>query len=362
MPDEAPSSTENKAATALPKQISELLEDIKSKIRSFKSYPPHTIQRLAELILSPGAHYRALASYLHAVDRVTQVTSGSDIYPLPPAIPDMSSMNMNGEPETTAKDPAEDVSWGNPTTAAVGSDEALGGALLTPIPWLSRQSSEDGDDGNGAQIHSEGTETIDGPNGMGSIETVSVSVNGVHSTGHARGVTQGELLRQEQRAGVVPVTQLSRSNTTHGEHDEEEEEEPHVEEEEEEVPHARGPDEIGVDDTGLQGSQFASEGGVDTQDIDVAAAVGRPPEENNVASDQKTPGEESDDEKSDTESVGTKREADQELEGEPPKKVRELDGDAMKLDDSEKAAKPNSTANDKEKNNGTEKEAEETEL
>lgn len=89
---------------------------------------------------------------------------------------------------------------------------------------------------------SESTEMIEGPNGMGGIETVTVSVNGVMSTREGEGkieeslraeggVTQGELLRQEQRAGVVPVSQQTGSLDGMGE--------------EEEVPHARGPDEIG---------------------------------------------------------------------------------------------------------------------
>lgn len=310
---------------SLPKPIQDLLDEIKTKVQSFESYPPHTLQRFAELIISPRAHYKALTSYLHAVDRVVQVTSGSDTYPLPPAIPDMTSMNLNGDADSDAKDPAEDVSWSNPTTAAVGSDEALGGALLTPIPWLTRPSPESSEGTPGAQIHSESTETIDGPNGMGSIETVSVSVNGVPSTGHARGVTQGELLRQEQRAGVVPVTQLSRGHGANGEEGEEEEsgQQPE-EEEEEEVPHARGPEEIGVDDTGLQEPHFVGEGGVETQTIDVAAAVGRPREDNTVADPTiETEGAASDDEKAKPESIGTKREADEEPEGEPPRKLRE---------------------------------------
>ncbi|PHH69764.1 hypothetical protein CDD83_5626 [Cordyceps sp. RAO-2017] len=214
----------------LPRQIANQLADITARLRTFTTYAPHTIQRLAELVLRPRAHYKALASYLHAVDRVVQVTSGTNVYPLPPAIPDMSTINVGvngaGADEAAARDPAATVTWSNPTTAAaaLGSDEALGGALLTPIPWLTRRSPDSNSSGGdaataaaggsaaGARIHSEGTETIDGPNGMGRIETVSVSVNGVPSTGHARGVTQGELLRQEQRAGVVPVSQLSRSS------------------------------------------------------------------------------------------------------------------------------------------------------
>lgn len=281
----------------LPQQIETMLQNIKAHVKNFDTHPPHTIQRLSELVLRPRLHYKALAPYLHAVDRVATVTSSTNIYPLPPAIPDMSSISINGE---DASDPAAAVGWANPTNSSLAADEALGGALLTPIPWLNRSSPESNDEssgGSGAQIHSESTETIDGPNGMGSIETVSVSVNGVPSTGHARGVTQGELLRQEQRAGVVPVNQLSRSHDMDAAaanriaHEEEEDEviynesriadeedkNEEEEEEEEETPHARGPEEIGAGDIGPQSAttSFVGEGGLDSHDIDVEAAVGR---------------------------------------------------------------------------------------
>ncbi|RKL01793.1 hypothetical protein BFJ68_g12171 [Fusarium oxysporum] len=314
---------------ALPKQLADMVIDITKHLETFETHPPHTIQRLAELILRPRAHYRAVAPYLHAVDRVVQVTSSTKTYPLPPPIPDMSSMHLNGE---DPKDPAVSVSWSNPTTAALGTDEALGGALLTPIPWLTRRSPESSQDTPGAQIHSESTETIEGPNGVGSIETVSVSVNGIPSTGHARGVTQGELLRQEQRAGVVPVSQLSRAQEVvhEGERmtmDEEEDEEPH--EEEDEIPHARGPEEIGMSDTGPQSTttSFMSEGSMGMQGIDVEAAVGRKhddDEEGKVDVDADGDAEsESEARSSGAESVGSKREADEDLESETHKKLKE---------------------------------------
>lgn len=370
----------------LPTQIANMLSEIKAHIEAFTTYPPHTIQRLAELIISPRAHYKALASYLHAVDRVVQVTSGTSTYPLPPAVPDMSHMAING---------ADGVAWSNPTTTAaaatLGSDEALGGALLTPIPWLTRRSPESASNGSdnshsgsgsgaGAQIHSEGTETIDGPNGMGSVETVSVSVNGVPSTGHARGVTQGELLRQEQRAGVVPVSQLSRHGhggggegaRGAGEEDEEAEQDgaatedggaaaaagPAAAEEEEETPHARGPEEIGVNDTGPQAAttSWMSDGGVEMQGIDIAAAVGRNRDEEEHPTQEKLGGDADsaaaedgkvdedekmkDDDDAATgkspgaESTGTKREAEDDIESEPAKKPREAIKDA---DDGEKS-------------------------
>ncbi|KAF7537619.1 hypothetical protein G7Z17_g12819 [Cylindrodendrum hubeiense] len=332
-PTESLPATQPVDSGALPKQLADMLTDITTHLQTFTTCPPHTVQRLAELILQPRAHYKALATYLHAVDRVVQVTSGISTYPLPPAIPDMSSMRLNGE---DAKDPALSVAWGNPTTAALGTDEALGGALLTPIPWLTRRSPEESNhDTPGAQIHSESTETIDGPNGVGSIETVSVSVNGVPSTGHARGVTQGELLRQEQRAGVVPVSQLSRAQeaVTEEERAQMAEGEDGEPQEDEETPHARGPEEIGVNDTGLQAitTSYVGEDGLEMEGIDVEAAVGRKHEEEEASAEGNA--EDGNEAKSPSaESVGTKREAEQDLESEPSKKTKEdaEDGDKEK--------------------------------
>ncbi|KAH6669384.1 hypothetical protein B0J14DRAFT_118155 [Halenospora varia] len=271
-------------AATLPLHIQSLLTSITSTLESlFTKHPPHTIQRLAELILSPKQHYRTLPSYLHAVDRVVHVTSGAHAFPLPPAVPDPSSASILSNGMT---DPLS-ISWGAAATAtasSLGSDESLGGALLTPIPWLSKSS-------NGSvgvhsplegEVKTESTEMIEGPNGLGGIETVSVSVNGISSAREPAatpaaessdvaatlraegGVTQGELLRQEQRAGVVPVAQLRGDSDGMGEEDE--------------VPHARGPEEIGLEDTGLQSSQATSEKGgpgAGMQGIDVEAAVGR---------------------------------------------------------------------------------------
>ena len=127
---------------------------------------------------------------------------------------------------------------------------------------------------------------VEGPNGAGRIETVSV-INGQLSpstatsspnqvqiaSSHPDGeslpstgpVTQGEILRQEQEAGVVlsnphsvqPITGALEAGvgvieTVEGE---------------EEVPHARGPEIIGMEDTGPQRSVGA---------LNIEGAVGRP--------------------------------------------------------------------------------------
>jgi hypothetical protein len=255
----------------------------------FTKHPPHTVQRLAELLLTPKQHYKTLPSYLHALDRVVHVTSGAHTFPLPPAIPEPSSLTIlsNGTSLTTGKDPLS-ISWGNPASnpsaSSLGSDESLGGALLTPITWLQKNGGSTSP--LEGEVRTESTETIDGPNGPGGVETVSVSVNGISSTTSPMstssgtesgdlaaalraegGITQGELLRQEQRAGVVPAAQLVGKGDESGMG------------EEDELPHARGPEEIGMEDMGPQhqaGSGTERMTGVaGMQGIDVEAAVGR---------------------------------------------------------------------------------------
>ena len=144
---------------------------------------------------------------------------------------------------------------------------------------------------------------IDGPNGAGSVETVTVNVNGVHSahprddgnssSGVVHGITQGELLRQEQEAGIVPVPaatpngRVTRSSAAASaaairavggdvEHvvDPEETAEP---------VHARGPDVIGMEDMGPQTPGSGLAGGIDLEGAlgrrgegeSMAATVGR---------------------------------------------------------------------------------------
>jgi hypothetical protein len=188
---------------------------------------------------------------------------------------------------------------------ALGSDESLGGALLTPIPWLSPirdvQAQRVAQANSDRELQRESTEIVDGPNGAGRIETVSV-VNGVmttvyshaplpsqpspsalaHQTAHSTeqslraegAVTQGELLRQEQQAGVVPVSPRRLRMT---------EEEMRImdadeQDEEDEKPHARGPEEIGMEDTGPQ-ERPSGHG------LDMEHAVGRHKRESSVERD-----------------------------------------------------------------------------
>lgn len=144
------------------------------------------------------------------------------------------------------------------------------------------------------EVRTESTETIDGPNGPGGVETVSVSVNGISSVGsHTMisilssqspsmsgeqglraegGVTQGELLRQEQRAGVVPASLLRLPQRDMDMQEGGRRGDEMGLGEDDEIPHARGPEEIGVEDTGPQEeTKVMMVGG----GIDVEAAVGR---------------------------------------------------------------------------------------
>ncbi|KAI8626630.1 hypothetical protein F5Y19DRAFT_445591 [Xylariaceae sp. FL1651] len=226
-PTSAPVASTPLPPGTLPPQIALMLSEITSTLTStFPTYPPHTIQRISELVVSPKRHYRSVTTYLHALDRVVRVTSGLNVYPLPSIHAEIPGGLANGVTEIASR-PSP---WASP-----GSDEALGGALLTPIPWLQPNNQavtvspaqqappaapapESPGEFEG-EVRTESTETIDGPNGVGSIETVSVSVNGIPSMGaRGVGVTQGELLRQEQRAGVVPVSQLVPSHHVHPGH------------------------------------------------------------------------------------------------------------------------------------------------
>ncbi|KAJ5055506.1 hypothetical protein J3E72DRAFT_379474 [Bipolaris maydis] len=262
----------------IPADINTFYSAIRTTLsKNFPKHPPHTIQRLAELILEPKKRYRFLPPYLRALDRVVSVSSPLTVFPLPQAVLPTASGVLNGATSSTTPQPAP-----------LGSDESLGGALLTPIPWLQNRGQN--------ELISESTEMVDGPNGAGRIETVTVGmlantaqpenpasaaqIASSHPDGETLPstgpVTQGELLRQEQEAGIVlnnPHTITSNSaKTTFGD----------VQgglsimetvEGEEEVPHARGPEIIGMEDTGPQ------------QDgkLDIEGAVGRP------SLDRKTP-------------------------------------------------------------------------
>ncbi|SMQ45524.1 unnamed protein product [Zymoseptoria tritici ST99CH_1A5] len=298
----------------------------------FPKSPPYTIQRLAELVLRPKAHYRYLPAYLRALDRIVSVSSPLSNFPLATTqSPTTAGFLTNGVVPSTN---------GISEREGLGSDESLGGALLTPIPWLRNNGnvlvpSSNPNLTSDGELHSESTETIEGPNGAGHIETVSVTVNGVSSattTSSAPsstytssspiasptlseqsdassssassteaqlreqgGVTQGELLRQEQEAGLIPVnppglsmgprrTMIAGGAAAVGR-----EQVPLPASNvvpstatgvpvpmdvgmDDEQPHARGPDVIGMEDMGPQ-RQTVDAGG--SAVLDMEAAVGR---------------------------------------------------------------------------------------
>ncbi|KAI4093527.1 MAG: hypothetical protein LQ339_007665 [Xanthoria mediterranea] len=232
----------------LPPQLLSLLSSVQLNLRrSFSEAPPHTAQRLAELVTQPRSHYRTLLSYLQALDRVVSVSSPATIFPLPNTSSGAHGSYLNGTitpAGTTDSDP----------------EETLGGAALTPIPWLRETlHASSGERMVGSDLRTESTSVIDGPNGVGSVETVTVAVNG-NTRQTPVAVTQGELIRQEQEAGVVPVPAArSTAPLDVGRRKEEAEDE-------EVVPHARGPEVIGMEDMGPQGSSTG---------FDVEAALGR---------------------------------------------------------------------------------------
>ncbi|OLL27132.1 Serine/threonine-protein phosphatase 4 regulatory subunit 2 [Neolecta irregularis DAH-3] len=99
-----------------------LIDTIKATLENdFQSAAPFTIQRLAELLMSPTQHYNDLAKYLRAIERVVNVTTTTSDYPLPLLVA-----------ETNRED---------------AEDDSLGGARLVPIPFGPQ---------NGNGLHAEG--------------------------------------------------------------------------------------------------------------------------------------------------------------------------------------------------------------
>lgn len=143
VPDSQPQPSAPHTNDALPPPLALLLGSIRSSIQSFfVEKPPHTVQRLAELILRPTAHYKTLPAYLRAVDRVVSVTSSADVFPFKAPLSATTQPNGLVHPTNSAG------AYLTPDyTSGLGSDESLGGALLTPIPWLTAASFDGGDSG-----------------------------------------------------------------------------------------------------------------------------------------------------------------------------------------------------------------------
>ena len=254
---DGPASSEREDARPAPHTV--LLDSVRATLLvSFAAYPPHTVQRLAELILRPRSHYRFLGPYLRALDRVVSVSSGADSFPLigvrSAALPGGVLANGTG----TA------AAGGNSWTNFLDGDDSLGGALLTPVPWLRTEQSE--------QMLTDTLEQDGGINGITHQETSLMSAEAVHGTTRESlrdvgALSQGELLRQEQQAGVVPgpqpIGRQTRSATARAAAEE------GGRMDEEDHPHARGPGEVGVEDMGPQ------EPGGTPGRFDVDVALGR---------------------------------------------------------------------------------------
>ena len=278
-PSQSPQASQN-TLEILPAPLLQLLDSITSTLRAtFPSKPPHTFQRLAELILYPQKHYKTLPAWLRAVDRVVNVSSPADIFPLSETPPQLVN-GVNG-------DTGGGILWKNDPNAtsngydrdSLGSDESLGGALLTPIPWLrnANHTVESGeveenkgdreDDGLGEPLElpsangdSDGSESRSGDGNAGAAMAVTGHGDPLVPGREDGAVTQGELIRMEQEAGVVPVA-VNRPGVMMGVDPDGNE----IEETEEQVPHARGPDLVGAIDMGK----------VDGKDVQVH--IGSPP-------------------------------------------------------------------------------------
>lgn len=330
----------------LPPQLLSFYTNLKSNLtNSFPEAPPYTVQRFAELVLHPTAHYRTLPTYLRALDRTISVSSPSNVFPIPSSGLNAVSASINGTPVGVNLLAA---------TAGSGLADDFNGAALTPIPWLrdsadmldspERPLEPRGGMGVGpiADLRTESTSVIDGPNGTGSIETVTVAVNGVPSVsagvntaqqhlsaGLTGGVT-GSSLRpsnaatsavteapqpQESSSGALPRS--PRSN----------------DDDEDERPRARGPEEIGMEDMGPQG-HFRDGGarglaaGPAGSLIDAEKAMGRPGEGEVVGGHE---------EKAEA-TEGSAEEANQEVNNNAEADA-EGDADAMSLDGSDKENK-----------------------
>ena len=250
----------SQSGVALPAALQAFYESIKSNlVNTFAAKPPYTIQRLAELLLVPTEHYRTLPAFLRAVDRVVCVSSTADMFPLP-----YTALDSNG-------------TFGS-------SPDDFNGAALSKIPWLKDEKQEwlrdsadmlgidDRVTGASTDLRTESTALIDGPNGAGSIETVTVAVNGVgrlsgQPGAHPDSSTANNIKEDSDNMVDSQGTIAAEGSSI------------------EEVPYPRGPDEIGIQDMGPQ-KTFPANGDGPTDSIQAAErAVGRPGEGQRISTE-----------------------------------------------------------------------------
>lgn len=159
-----------------------------------------------------------------------------------------------------------------------GGDDFIGGAELTPIPWLNVATMASylaGERPYVSDLRTESTSLIDGPNGAGSLETVTVSINGISSR------NRDDLHSRAERIGAGPLSSHPTHENLHPHPhqngtappstiedvsgaelmEEEDDDEEGLEVEERAI--ARGPDVIGMEDIGPQGPNDAQTFAVD---------------------------------------------------------------------------------------------------
>jgi len=270
IPDSQPAPSDSPVSD-LPTPLVQLLNSITRILRhSFSNRPPHTIQRLSELLLQPTRYYKSLPAWLRALDRVVSVSSTADIFPLDNTPAVVNGVNGDG---------GGGILWNNAATSdtrngtgydanGLGSDESLGGALLTPIPWLTRES---GSEPSVSDLSAMGGDTqedgLGDPIELPSTAGMQGSSDPMVPEREDGAVTQGELIRMEQEAGVVPVGIAAESTRVEGGTE--------MDEEGEAMPHARGPDVVGTVDMGLvEGKEIelnisSPPGGECKKDVDV---------------------------------------------------------------------------------------------
>lgn len=206
------------------------------------------------------------------------VSSPADVFPLSDIPPQLNGI-LNGSDVggiLFANTSSSDTRNGYDRDA-LGSDESLGGALLTPIPWLKDSDLSSGTNSSTGMDANSKVEAWEGPSGDEDMEemlgepitiehpladdesntnttaSVVADAQAIASVAQEQAgeglvperedgaVTQGELIRMEQEAGVVPqqdATTMEDMKTG-------------MDDDGEGVPHARGPDVVGTVDMGL---------------------------------------------------------------------------------------------------------------
>lgn len=206
------------------------------------------------------------------------VSSGADVFPLSDQPPNIGPTSTNGILNGAEGGGILFANSSNETRNgydkdSLGSDESLGGALLTPIPWLkdsdlntsgsssgtttsttskvdSWQDSADNAVDPDADVDSEMLPIVEDQMATTAAHAEAIAAVAQEHVGHNvperedGAVTQGELIRMEQVAGVVPVPhQVAHAIGDEGI-------ELDLEDGGDLVPHARGPDVVGTIDMG----------------------------------------------------------------------------------------------------------------